>query len=649
MASLASIPVVTAASQDNEKKVAVCHATSSKDNPYVSNEPAIGNNGDLQGGHLTHTGPVYPTAGWGDIIPPYDYVDSGGKLQSFPGYNWEPAGQAIWQHDCNAPAPPEPPGSGSIEVVKNLSPTDDPGRFNLKIGETEKSGVGHGGTTGEVTVEPGSHEVSESAASGTSLSDYTISTVCRDNKNGAFVAQASGSSVSVPVAANQAITCTITNIAKAEADTVIPRLECVDFRDGAQDVAYWGYENTNSHPVSIPIGNQNRFRPDPEPRGQPTMFEAGRVVGQFSTRFEASTPLTWDLSGNTATASASSPRCTATVELRKVVQPATDPGTFVLAINGEPKATGGNGTTTGPIVVGTGEGTVSETAGPGTNLADYDSRVDCTRNGSAALSVTGTKADGAVASGDVVVCTFTNTRRATPSPPTPPGSPVLDLEIVKSARPTVARIGDRITWTMVVTNRSTVAAADVNGVRVDDPRSVRTKRISLKTSQGTCRPYRCDLGRLAPGASATVVAVTEATRVGPIVNIVRVWSEEKESNYRNNIAVAIVNVVAPFSVNRCHTLVAEPRALQSGRSSVVRLTARNALGRPAAGISVRARGAGVDRRVVTNGQGVARVTVTPAQLGLLHFVGSPRTLVGGGSPCRTLLGVLGAEDTIVTG
>ena len=508
--------------------------------------------------------------------------------------------------------------------------------------------MGHGGTTGQVTVAPGSHEVSESAASGTSLDGYTVATVCRDEA-GVVIAQAGGPSVTVTVARDQEITCTITNAAKPKPDTVTPRLECVDLRDGTPDVAYWGYENTNDHTVSIPIGNRNRFRPDPEPRGQPTTFEPGRVVGQFSTRFEADEALTWDLAGDSATASATSPRCTATVELRKVVQPATDPGTFVLAINGERKATGGNGTTSGPVVVGTGEATVSETAGPGNDLADYDSRLDCMRNGSAAVSVTGTKADGAVTSGDIVVCTFTNTRRATPKPPTPPGSPVVDLEVVKTARPTVARVGDPITWTMIVTNRSTVEEKDVNGVKVDDPRSFRTRRISLHTSQGTCRPYRCDLGRLAPGASATVVAVTEATQLGPIVNIVRVGSEEQESNYRNNIAAAVVNVVAPFSVSRCHTLVAEPRALQSGRSSVVRLTARNALGRPAAGIRVRVRGAGVDRRVVTDRQGVARVTVTPAQLGLLHFAGSPRTLVGGGSPCRTLLGVLGAEDTIVTG
>ncbi len=91
--------------------------------------------------------------------------------------------------------------------------------------------------------------------------------------------------------------------------------------------------------------------------------------------------------------------------------PSDDPGVFNLLINEEVLETGGNGTTTGPVVVGVGEGTVSETAGsPDTNLANYETTIDCTRNGVPVLSVEGTKVDGAVANGDVVVCTFTNRR-----------------------------------------------------------------------------------------------------------------------------------------------------------------------------------------------------------------------------------------------
>jgi hypothetical protein len=206
---------------------------------------------------------------------------------------------------------------------------------------------------------------------------------------------------------------------------------------------------------------------------------------------------------------------------------------------------------------------------------------------------------------------------------------------------------------MTVTNRSSVAAADVNGLKVDDARSFRTRLISLTASQGTCVPYTCDLGRLAPGASATVSAVTEATQVGVVVDIVRVSSEEIESNYRNNVAAAVAYVNGPFippvRVNRCDTLTIGPRVLRSGRLSVVVLTARNRLGQPLAGFRVHVRGPGVDQTVKTDRRGTVRRTVLPRRTGLVFFTGIPRRLTGGGMHCRTLLGVLAASDTRVTG
>ena len=103
--------------------------------------------------------------------------------------------------------------------------------------------------------------------------------------------------------------------------------------------------------------------------------------------------------------------------------PSDDPGVFNLLINEDVLVTGGNGTSTGPHVVGVGEGTVSETAAsPATNLSNYETTIDCTRNGVPVLSVEGTKVDGAVANGDEVVCTFTNRRSTTP-PVVPPVVP----------------------------------------------------------------------------------------------------------------------------------------------------------------------------------------------------------------------------------
>jgi hypothetical protein len=202
---------------------------------------------------------------------------------------------------------------------------------------------------------------------------------------------------------------------------------------------------------------------------------------------------------------------------------------------------------------------------------------------------------------------------------------------------------------MTVTNRSAIAAADVNGLKVNDPRSFRTRLVSLRPSQGTCKPFTCNLGRLAPGASATVVAVTQALSVGPVVDMVRVGSEEIESNYRNNVAAALARVIGPFQpptgLGICRTLTAAPGALESGRSSVVRLTARNRRGRPLAGLVVRAFGAGVNQRARTDRHGNARLTVLPQRIGLVRFA-SRRPIVSG---CLTMLGVLRASQAQLTG
>jgi len=152
------------------------------------------------------------------------------------------------------------------------------------------------------------------------------------------------------------------------------------------------------------------------------------------------------------------------------------------------------------------------------------------------------------------------------------------------------------------------------------------------------------LGRLVPGASATVTAVTRATQVGEVVNCVRVRSEEIESDYLNNTACALVRVIGdlPPLLVRCRSLVAAPTLLRAARESVVLATARNLLGRPLAGVLIRARGAGVNYLARTNQRGIARFIFTAPRLGIIRFRGAnglrttPITRLG----CQTRVGVL---------
>jgi hypothetical protein len=106
--------------------------------------------------------------------------------------------------------------TGTLKVVKDLSPADDPGKFNLLIDSVvQASGVGDGGATPVVTVNTGVHSFGESAGTGTDLDDYTSTAACVD---GTGPVNTSGGSVTV--AHNQNVVCTITNTRKTGTLTV---------------------------------------------------------------------------------------------------------------------------------------------------------------------------------------------------------------------------------------------------------------------------------------------------------------------------------------------------------------------------------------------------------------------------------------------
>lgn len=100
-----------------------------------------------------------------------------------------------------------------------------------------------------------------------------------------------------------------------------------------------------------------------------------------------------------------------TVEVRKTVSPATDPGKFNLQVDDTTQATNvGNGGTTGAVSVAAGTHGVAEIAGTGTSLTNYTSSWVCV-NGQTTTRGTGTAADVNVGPGQNAVCTFTNARK----------------------------------------------------------------------------------------------------------------------------------------------------------------------------------------------------------------------------------------------
>jgi uncharacterized repeat protein (TIGR01451 family) len=92
------------ASATGHTPVTLCHATASQSNPYVlittDDDGVLGSGASGGNGHDGHTG---------DIIAPFVYTDNKGVVRSYPGKNWDAAGQAIFENGCRPPEPPPTP------------------------------------------------------------------------------------------------------------------------------------------------------------------------------------------------------------------------------------------------------------------------------------------------------------------------------------------------------------------------------------------------------------------------------------------------------------------------------------------------------------------------------------------------------------
>jgi hypothetical protein len=84
-------------------------------------------------------------------------------------------------------------------------------------------------------------------------------------------------------------------------------VRCVT-NDGATFDATFGYQNDDLTPVTIPVGDANKFSPVPQDRGQTTVFQPGNIQEAFTVKgIPSGQDLVWTLTSNgtrTATASA---------------------------------------------------------------------------------------------------------------------------------------------------------------------------------------------------------------------------------------------------------------------------------------------------------------------------------------------------------
>ncbi|MCX6163103.1 MAG: LruC domain-containing protein, partial [Ignavibacteriae bacterium] len=89
----------------------------------------------------------------------------------------------------------------------------------------------------------------------------------------------------------------------SESQTVTPKLEYVTNYGNGVYLALWGYQNSGSNNVTIPISSSaNKFAPTPRDRGQPTVFLPGRQYNVFNTPLTYGSSLNWKINSESFTA-----------------------------------------------------------------------------------------------------------------------------------------------------------------------------------------------------------------------------------------------------------------------------------------------------------------------------------------------------------
>lgn len=120
-----------------------------------------------------------------------------------------------------------------------------------------------------------------------------------------------------------------------------------------------------------------------------------------------------------------------------------------------------------------------------------------------------------------------------------------DLEVNKTITDGFARVGNRLTYRVDVTNNGPDPATNV---RLTDVVDSSVNLISVSTNRGTCTnagfPVTCSLGRMNPGQTARIIIVVELVAEGRLVNNASGSSSETDPNPDNNDddATAIVDV-----------------------------------------------------------------------------------------------------------
>jgi len=302
---------------------------------------------------------------------------------------------------------------GSITVHKTATPSDGTQFDYSTTGSLSPSTfkLSDGGTQTFDKLGAGQYSVTEAALSGSWAFDSLSCTTSSGSS-----AQISGQTANITLGFLGDVSCTYVNKRK-------PQVEVLKVTDPTTDPGKFDLQiNGTTYADDVGNGGDTGFK-EVAPGSTVTV---GEVAGTGSNLADYVSSISCDSGkGGSSTTSHSFTAnygdkvvCTITnrrkpeVKVVKTVVPANDTGKFNLLINGSvAKADATNGQDTGFQQVSAGGVTVGESAGTGSNLTNYDSKVECDSGKGSANP--GTSLGFTANYGDHVTCTITNTRKAT--------------------------------------------------------------------------------------------------------------------------------------------------------------------------------------------------------------------------------------------
>ena len=276
-----------------------------------------------------------------------------------------------------------------------------------------KAGAGDG-DSGQIQVAAGTYKVSEIAASGTILSNYTTTIAC--TRNGSPGPSGSGTSLSVTVATGEALACTLKNRRTGRVTltkSLVPSSDTgrFDLKVG-QAIVKAGAGDGGSGSTQVAPGTYSVT--ETATPGSPTNYGTAiscTLNGGPGPSANGTSKLQVTVAAYDELACTFTNRRKAQVTLTKSLVPSSDPGRFDLRLGpAVVKASAGNGDS-GTAQVAPGTYRVAESGAGGTVLSSYATSIACTLNGGPGPSADGTtQLDVALVAGDVLACTFTNHR-----------------------------------------------------------------------------------------------------------------------------------------------------------------------------------------------------------------------------------------------